>query len=243
VVRSDGRGVRVFLLASDFGFLFSGTCVPKWIKFIIAILLLPVCAGAAMALGRVLRASYGADTVWVPFLAGAACWLVIFLLLPRPMWIYVFGHELTHALWAWLFGGRVKKMKVTSEGGHVVVSKTNFLIVLAPYFFPLYAVLVILVFAIGHWIWDWRGYLVWFHLAVGAAYAFHVTLTWQALKTRQTDITSQGYLFSAVIIFLGNVSVLLFGVPLLTAKVSLLNALGWWLGGTGEIFNQLARWF
>ena len=233
----------MFLLASDFGFLFSGTCVPKWIKFIIAILLLPVCAGAAMALGRVLRASYGADTVWVPFLAGAACWLVIFLLLPRPMWIYVFGHELTHALWAWLFGGRVKKMKVTSEGGHVVVSKTNFLIVLAPYFFPLYAVLVILVFAIGHWIWDWRGYLVWFHLAVGAAYAFHVTLTWQALKTRQTDITSQGYLFSAVIIFLGNVSVLLFGVPLLTAKVSLLNALGWWLGGTGEIFNQLARWF
>ena len=217
--------------------------MPKWIKFIIAILLLPVCAGAAMALWRVLRASYGADTVWVPFLAGAACWLVIFLLLPRPMWIYVFGHELTHVLWAWLFGGRVKKMKVTAEGGHVVISKTNFLIVLAPYFFPLYAVLVILVFAIGHWIWDWQGYLVWFHLAVGAAYAFHVTLTWQALKTRQTDITSQGYLFSAVIIFLGNVSVLLFGVPLLTAKVGWLNALGWWLEGTGEIFNRLARWF
>ena len=217
--------------------------MPKWIKFIIAILLLPVCAGAATALWRVLHASYGADTVWVPFLAGAACWLVIFLLLPKPMWLYVFGHELTHALWAWLFGGRVKKMKVTSAGGHVVVSKTNFLIVLAPYFFPLYAVLVILAFAIGHWILDWRGYFVWFHLAVGAAYAFHVTLTWQALKTQQTDLTSQGYLFSAVIIFLGNVSVLLFGVPLLTAKVGWLNALGWWLEGTGEIFNRLARWF
>ncbi len=217
--------------------------MPKWVKFIIAVLLLPVCAGAAMALGRVLQSSYGADTVWVPFLAGAACWLVVFLLLPKPMWIYVFGHELTHALWAWLFGGRVKKMKVTAEGGHVVISKTNFLIVLAPYFFPLYAVLVILAFAIGHWIWDWRSDLVWFHLAIGAAYAFHVTLTWQALKTRQTDITSQGYLFSAVIIFLGNVGVLLFGVPLLTAKVGLLNALGWWLEGTDGIFHQLARWF
>jgi hypothetical protein len=56
----------------------------------------------------------GADTVWVPLLAGAACWVVIFLLLPKPMWIYVFGHELTHALWTWLFGGQVKKMKVTS---------------------------------------------------------------------------------------------------------------------------------
>jgi len=32
----------------------------------------------------------------VPLLAGAACWVVIFLLLPKPMWIYVFGHELTH---------------------------------------------------------------------------------------------------------------------------------------------------
>ena len=95
------------------------------------------------ALWLVLCASGGADTVWVPLLAGAACWLVIFLLLPKPMWIYVFGHELTHALWTWLFGGRVKKMKVTSAGGHVVVSKTNFLIALAPYFFPLYAVLVI----------------------------------------------------------------------------------------------------
>ena len=216
--------------------------MPKWIKFIIAIVLLPVCAGAAMALWQVLRASYGADTVWVPLLAGVACWLVIFLMLPKPMWIYVFGHELTHALWTWLFGGRVKKMKVTSNGGHVILSKTNFVIALAPYFFPVYAVLVIVVFAGGHLIWDWQSYLVWFHLAVGAAYAFHVTLTWHALKTRQTDITSQGYLFSVVIIFLGNVAVLLFGVPLLTAKVNCLNALSWWLDSTGGILGRLAQW-
>lgn len=217
--------------------------MPKWIKFIIAVLLLPVCAGAAQALWRVLYASYGADTVWVPLLAGAACWLVIYLLLPKPMWIYVFGHELTHVLWAWLFGGRVKKFKAMSDGGHVVVSRTNFIIVLAPYFFPLYVVMVMVTFAIGRLIWDWRSYLVWFHLLVGAAYAFHVTLTWHVLKTRQTDITSQGYLFSSVIIFLGNVSVLLFGIPLLTAKVNWLNALGWWLEGAGEIFKRLAQWF
>src|SRR5438093_4529543 len=98
----------------------------------------------------VLRASGGADTTWVPALAGAACWVVIYLLLPRPMWIYVFGHELTHALWVWLFGGSVKKFKATSSGGHVVVDKTNFLISLAPYFFPLYAAMVVAFFAVGH---------------------------------------------------------------------------------------------
>jgi hypothetical protein len=217
--------------------------VPKWIKFIIAILLLPVCAGAGMALGQVLRASGRADVVWVPLLAGAACWGVIFLLLPKPMWIYVFGHELTHALWTWLFGGQVKKMKVTSAGGHVVISKSNFIIALAPYFFPFYTALVIAVFAFGHLFWNWADYLVWFHLAVGAAYAFHVTLTWHALKTQQSDITSQGWLFSAVIVFLGNVGVLLLGLPFLTAKVSFLNALGWWLEGTGHVFQWLAQWF
>jgi hypothetical protein len=217
--------------------------VPKWIKFIIAVLLLPVCAGAAMALWKVLLTSGSADTTWIPFLAGAACWIIIFFLLPKPMWIYVFGHELTHALWTWLFGGQVKKMKVTSKGGHVVISKTNFVIALAPYFFPLYAVIIILIFALGHWIWDWHSYFVYFHLLIGAAYAFHLTLTFHALQTRQTDITSQGYLFSAVIIFLGNVAVLLFGIPLLTEKIQLFKALGWLFQDTGAVFLWLQKLF
>lgn len=216
--------------------------MPKWIKFLLAIFLLPVCAGAARALWLVLKSSYGgADTVWIPLLAGAACWVVIFLLLPRPMWIYVLGHELTHALWTWLFGGKVKRMKVTSKGGHVLISKTNFLIALAPYFFPLYAVILILIFALGNFIFGWRGYLVYFYLLLGAAYAFHITLTAQVLQTRQSDITSQGYLFSAVVIFLGNVCVLLFGIPLLTARVGILNSLRWWFESTGMIFHWLQR--
>lgn len=209
--------------------------MPKWIKLIIAILLLPICGGAAMALLKVLHACGSADTTWIPLLAGAACWIVIFFLLPKPMWIYVFGHELTHVLWTWLFGGQVKKMKVTSKGGHVIISKTNFVIALAPYFFPLYVVLVVVMFALGNLIWNWHGYLVWFHLCVGAAYAFHLTLTFHVLQTQQSDITSQGYLFSAAIIFLGNVCVLLFGIPLLTEKVHLLEVLHWWLNSTDRI--------
>jgi hypothetical protein len=208
---------------------------------IIAILLLPVCAGAASALWTVLRATGGEDTTWVPALAGAACWLVIFLLLPKPMLVYVFGHELTHALWTWLFGGRVKKFKASAKGGHVIVTRNNFIIALAPYFFPLYAVLVMGTFWAGHWFWNWRHYLVWFHLALGAAYAFHVTLTWHILKHSQTDISEQGYLFSAAVIFLGNATVLLVGIPLIAANVSVIAALQCWLNGTEAILRALLR--
>jgi hypothetical protein len=135
----------------------------------------------------------------------------------------------------------VKKFKTSSSGGHVVITKSNFLIALAPYFFPLYAVLVVGVFVTGHLIWNWQQFLVWFHLLLGAAYAFHVTLTAHVLQTRQSDITSQGYLFSGVIIFLGNIMVLLIGIPLLAAKVDLITALGWWLQGTVQIFQHLGR--
>ena len=215
--------------------------VPKWIKFIVALLLLPLCYGAARALGRVFAASGNADTIWVALAAGAVCWVVIYLLLPKPMWIYVFGHELTHAIWAWLFGGDVKKFKVTSAGGHVVVTKTNFLIALAPYFFPIYVVAVVLVFLTGDFFWHWHAYAMWFHLLIGAAYAFHITLTWHILQMRQSDITGQGYLFSAVIIFLGNITVLLIAVPLLAARVDLAAAFGWWWEFSREAWMQVFR--
>jgi hypothetical protein len=227
-----------FRLAPPWG-LGNTAGVPKWAKFIIALLLLPACAGAGAALWQVLRASGAAQTVWVAALAGMACWLVINVLLPKPMLIYVFGHELTHALSTWLMGGKVKKFKASSKGGHVVVTKNNFLISLAPYFCPLYALMVVGLFVAGHVIWNWHPYVVWFHLALGAAYAFHLSLSWHILKNEQTDLADHGYFFSIVVIFLGNAVVLLVGIPLLTARLGVLTALSWWLKSTGEVLRRL----
>jgi hypothetical protein len=209
--------------------------MPKWAKMIVACLLLPACYGAAAALARVVPASGAADTTWVPIAGGAGCWLSVYLLLPKPMRLYILGHEFTHALWAWLFGGRVVKFKVGPKSGHVVLTKSNFIIALAPYFFPIYVVLVLAAFLAGHLLWNWTGYLVWFHLCLGAAYAFHVTLTWHILQAEQSDIIQEGYLFSAVVIFLGNVTVLLLGIPLLTGKPSVLTALEWWWAETAGV--------
>jgi hypothetical protein len=215
--------------------------VKGW-KAAVAVALLPACVGAVMALVRIIGASGHADTTWVALFGGAGCWLAVFLLLPKPMWFYVVGHEFTHALWTWVCGGKVKRFSVSAKGGHVIVTKDNFLIVLAPYFFPFYVFLVVLVFAMGNWIWGWRRHLVWFHFLIGAAYAFHVTLTTYILRTRQSDITSQGYLFSGVIIWLGNALVLLMGIPLVTGTTGMMEAFGCWLRETGRLFSRLSQW-
>jgi hypothetical protein len=215
--------------------------MPKWLKMIVGILLLPICLGTAKAVWTAVTYAIGATQVWMPMLAGAASWVVIFLLLPKPMWVYVFGHELTHAVWTWMFGGSVKGFKAKSSGGHVITTKNNFLIALAPYFFPVYAVLIVIIFVIGDLLWGWRRtYLPWFHLLLGAAYAFHVTLTMEILKTRQTDITSQGWFFSGVIIFLGNALVLAIGVPLLTGH-SIFQALSSLFHCNGFVLDRLGH--
>jgi hypothetical protein len=230
--KSRTIGVSPFLNPGSF----SQSAMPKWVKTVVAVLLLPVCFGATRTLVQVLG-NAGEDRVWVPLLAGVACWFAIYLLLPKPMWLYVVGHELTHAIWTWLFGGRVKRFRASAQGGHVVVTRTNFLIMLAPYFFPLYAAGVVLGFSVGNAIWGWTAYQVWFHLLLGATYAFHVTLTGHVLQTRQTDLTDQGYLFSGVVILLGNMGILLFGLPLLTAEVDWLTVTKWWVSGTLDVLR------
>jgi hypothetical protein len=201
--------------------------MPKWLKLLIGLALLPAAAGVTLAVARVVQAARAADEVWVALAAGMACWLVISVLLPAPQRAYILGHELTHAAWSLLFGGRVKSLKVAGQHGRVVVTKTNALVTLAPYFFPLYAVIVLAVFQAADRLWDWRGVAVYFHLLLGAAYGFHLTFTVAALRSKQPDVASQGWLFSLAVIWLGNGLVLLLGLAVLTGRVEASTALGW----------------
>ncbi len=183
----------------------------------------------------------GMSLTLAPLLGGALCWLVVYLLLQRPILLYVFGHELTHVIWAWIFEAKVKKFHVSSRGGHVVLDKVNFLIVLAPYFFPVYALLVALVYGVGNLLSDWTDYRVAFLFLLGVAYAFHVTLTWHALQTEQTDITSQGWLFSLVVIWLGNLAILIPGLCVLLG-LSVEVVAREWVSATASVF-RLLFWF
>lgn len=212
------------------------------LRWLVALLLAPIASGVSWAVWDVIRLTGRVLDVWVPLAAGGAIWLVVFASLPKPMWLYVVGHELTHALWALLFGGRVKAFKATRQGGHVVLTKTNSLIVLAPYFFPLYAALWTVGYLILAWFLGWRGPGFWFHLGLGVTYAFHVTLTASILRTRQPDLEGEGWIFSTVLIWLVHAVVLLLAVPWLSGRVAPLTALLWAGDRTLRIVAQLARW-
>lgn len=204
--------------------------MPKWIKVIIAVLLLPVCIGTWRTLLQAISGAGGALDVWVPLASGAGCWIAVFLFLPRQAWLYVMGHEMTHVVWSWAFGGKLKKFKVGAKSGHVVVTKSNFLVALAPYFFPLYSIAVVLVFGVVHAFWQEPKAVPVFHLLLGATYAFHITWTCEILRTQQSDISGQGYLFSGVVVFLGNLAVLILGVALLSGKPAMTQVASDWTG-------------
>jgi len=138
------------------------------------------------------------------FVAGIALWSVVFFLLPRPMWLYVLGHEVTHAFWAWLFGGRIMELKVSSQGGLVRTNKSNFFIVLAPYFFPFYCFVVLVLWFVVGLFFPLDAYLPVMFFVLGVAYGFHILFTMTVIPMVQSDITSQGWLFSLSIIYLLN---------------------------------------
>ena len=200
--------------------------VKKLLKFLIGLLLLPLCWASSRVIFALLQSLPAETSDWAPWAlpSGFAVSVLGFFLLPRPFRTYVLAHEMTHAVWGLLMGARVGKMKVGKTGGHVMLSKSNFIISLAPYFFPFYTGLVItLWYGLGCF-WDVGRYELWWLAAVGLTWGFHVTFTVYMLSQHQPDIHENGRLFSYVIIYLAN----LFFVALWVIVISAPTFRGAW---------------
>jgi hypothetical protein len=185
----------------------------RWVKFIVAIFLLPICAiftqtfFTAFARATVTERLWAAQEFWF-FSLGVVLWLIAFMGLPRPLLLYVFGHELTHAVWIWLMGGRVSRFRVGREGGHVVTNRTNFWIALAPYFFPLYSILALAIYGALGLFANMHPHGRILYAVIGATWAFHLTFTLWMIPKNQTDLRDHGTFFSLVVIYLMNLVLL-----------------------------------
>lgn len=247
VVRSFARATpRSFIAASE-----PLTVPTKWVKFIFAIFLLPICGVLTQTFFTVFAHATVTQRLWVGeefwfFSLGVVLWLIAFFGLPRPILIYVFGHELTHALWVWLMGGRVSRFRVGPDGGHVVTTKANFWIALAPYFFPIYSILTIAVYGGLSLFLNMQPYGRLLYAVIGVTWAFHFTFTCWMIPKNQTDLTDQGTFFSLVVIYLMNLFLLSVMLILASRQITfesfgadLLTNLGSFVTWIMELFAQL----
>jgi hypothetical protein len=201
----------------------------RWVKFVVGLFLLPLCYILTAAFFSALIQAAGRPHFWVTpefwfFSLGLICWLIVYFGLPKWLTIYVFGHELTHALMVKIMGGRVSEFNVTRDGGYIVSSKINTWIALAPYFIPIYSVFVIIVYGIVSAFYDLQPHAT---LATGILYGllgftwgFHASFTLSMIPRGQTDLAYGGTFFSLTVIYLMNLLVLSLLLILATTYVS-----------------------
>ncbi len=128
---------------------------------------------------------------------------------PVFLYLYVFGHELTHAAFVKCFGGRILDMDWGIEGGYVTTDKTNWLIALSPYFVPFWSLIAVIVYVAASLFFEILplGNHI-FYGVVGATWAFHLAWTLWMIPRDQPDLKDNGTFLSLILICLGNLLVL-----------------------------------
>ena len=215
---------------------FEGTAAEKqpwliplwWVTAVIGLFMLPV-AGVltetffgAFKRATVEHAFWATDEFWF-FALGVVLWVLAFFGSiwatgePRLLRVYVFGHELTHAVWVWMMGGEVRSFEVSRNGGSIITNKQNVLIALSPYFYPIYSLAILLAYGVASFFYDVAGIketfilmtpLQWMFLGLGITWAFHMSFTIWMIPKGQSDLTAHGTFFSLVFIYLMNVALM-----------------------------------
>jgi hypothetical protein len=181
----------------------------KWPVACLTLLLLP---GTVFAIFDMIRRMVGQSGLIWPFLGGCALYALLWQLLFRHRvfgtLLSTFEHELTHALFALATLHPVTGLRATAyRGGHVTIrGQGNWLITIAPYFFPTVCVLVGLLALLMS-----SERSAWISGLMGFAFAYHIVSTNEETHPGQSDLHRVGFLFAgmflptAVLISMGSV--------------------------------------
>ncbi len=213
-----------------------------WLKWPAALLMLVLLPGAIAAMLALLGRIAAQPATMLVFFGGlvvyGALWWAWFRR-SRFTFFLALEHELTHALFALLTFHRVVNIHATPTGGGKMsfVGKGNWLITIAPYFFPTSSLALIFVFmffpgALG----------VIGDVLIGASFAYHITSTLRETHPNQSDIRQAGRLFCVLLLPTANILsagvVLAFAHGGLTGLIRFLSTVGGqtvkivsWLGG------------
>lgn len=181
----------------------------EWIKLPVGVLML--CAlplftwGLVRLVGHVLSQPLGA----VPLGLGIGGFLFVWRRWLNQSrvgrWLIAFEHELTHAIFAWCTGHRITAIHASADRGGEVrfVGRGNWLITLAPYFFPTAAlVLLLLAYLMPISILPWPGFFL------GVALGFHIVSTYRETHRDASDLQIVGSKFCWMFLPTANLAVI-----------------------------------
>ena len=189
------------------------------VKLAVAILSVPLAIGVSLAFYKNLILISELSGSLKYFLWGIGSYVALHLLFYRPTYLYVLCHEAVHARISWIFGGKIKSFKVSDKGGSVSTTKSNVVVELSPYFVPIYAIIISVIYFIIASSYNINGAI--FIFLIGFALAFHMVSTIEVMKIRQPDIVKSGYFFSIVMVFVLNIVVISVMFGLLFSSFSL----------------------
>lgn len=174
-------------------------------KALIGILLLPVAVATSLAFSGQLSQVKSFEGLPGYFLKGVAIYLIMHLVLYKPNYFYVLGHEIAHAIATFICGGQVSAFRISARGGGVLTTKSNFFIALFPYFFPTYTLFIWLSYFLVSLFRDIAVYSPHLLFLIGFSLTLHLVMTIETMKVKQSDILKSGYLFSVSLIYVLNV--------------------------------------
>ena len=182
----------------------------KFFKFLLACVLLPITGLVVWQNVRILLSVLGHLSATISFVLGGAVYAGIHYRYYNFSRLYVFMHEMTHAVAAILCGVRIKDVRVGQASGYVKMSRTNTFIALAPYFVPGYVVLLAMLYLLLSFFMDLTPYRHVILFLVGFFMTFHFIQTFHTLwEADQPDLQlAGGKFFSCVSIVLANMLVL-----------------------------------
>lgn len=176
------------------------------VKLVVGILAIPVMFGVTYAFYTNIITVSQLSGILSYFVWGIVSYVFLHLLFYKPTFFYVLGHEAVHAAFAWVMGGKINSFTVNKEGGSVSTDKTNTFIELSPYFVPIYAIILMVVYFVISY--SYKVNSAAFIYLIGFALAFHVVMTIEVIKIRQPDILKSGYLFSIVFVYVLNIIII-----------------------------------
>lgn len=193
----------------------------RMLRWLIALVLLPFCIVTTLALFNVTDVETGiTPTYWQDLIRTRhflffsigmflMCgWFFTNLFERFFLYLYVLGHELTHAIFVYLCGGKVSSIHVTADGGYIMTNKSNVIIALSPYFVPFWSVVALAVSSLAGSFYHIPYHSDALYCLIGATWAFHLLWTLWMIPRDQPDLQENGFFFSIVIIYLANVIVL-----------------------------------